>query len=221
MQNYPLTMSFDLWSMPHRMTVRNAEGSTYMQATRSKTLKEKIEVVTYQNHRQQSYTVAADALLSLKPIHSILNQQGQSISTIQLNSLWRDCQYNIFDGGKLIFQVQEETNPRRSTAFLVVVVATFALAAFASQMPLLGAVGVFPCLIVMIGLYATRTGHFLNPIYTVKRPDGRRVMQFAKIPELNLHNSRFSIKSIDRVSSTEEYSALFAIMLMILGRYQD
>jgi hypothetical protein len=221
MQNYPLTLSFDLWSMPHRVTVRDAEGSTYMQATRSKTLKEKLEVVTYQNHQQELYNVAADSLLSLKPSYGIWNQQGQSIGNIQLQSIWWDCKCNVSDGQKVIFQVQEETNPRRFTALLLVVMMAIGLAGFASHVPMLHTFGLFPFLFAIIGLGAAGTGHFLNPIYVVKRPDGRRVMQFAKIPELNLHCSRFSIKSIDRVSSTEEYSALFAIMLMILGRQQD
>jgi hypothetical protein len=219
MATYPLILSFDLWSTPHKMTLKHAEGSTYMQAARSLTLKEQIEVTTYQNHQPQVYKIAAERLLSMRPVYNIWHPQGRTIGTIQRQNrnLWWDSQYNVHDGKNRIFQIQEESNPRRFTALLLVAMMALGLAGFASHVPMLHTLGVFPFLGAIIGLGAAGTGYFLNPIYTVNRSDGRRVMQFAKIPELNLHHSRFLIKSLDQVSETEEHSALFAIMLMILN----
>jgi hypothetical protein len=219
MQNYPLILNYNLWSVPHTMRVTDAQGHTCIQMGRSLTLKQQIEVTTYQNHQQQVYTIAAEKLLTLKPIYDIWNPQGQTIGTIQRRNLkfWWDAQYNVWDGKKLILQLQEESNPRWLTALLLVTVMAFGLAGCASQIPMLRLLGLLLTFVSIMGLSAFSTGHFLNPLYSVKRPDGKRVMQFAKIPEFNLHNSRFSIKSIDQVSETEEYSALCAIVLMIMN----
>jgi hypothetical protein len=217
MANFPLILNFDLWSVPHKMTLKDAAGTTYMQAARSLTLKQQIEVTTYENHQQQVYKVEAERLLSMRPVYDIWHPQGQTIGTIQPSNRWWDPQYNIYDGKTLIFQVQAERNPRWFTILLLIALMAIGLAGFASRDPTLHTLGVFPFLIAIIGMNAVATGHILNPIYTVKRPDGRRVMQFAKIPEFKLRHSRFSIKSIEQVSETEEHSALFAIMLMILG----
>jgi hypothetical protein len=216
MASYPLTLHFDLWSTPHKMIVKDAKGSTYMQMSRSLTLKHQIEVATYQN-QQQTYKIAAEGLLSRHPVHGIWNQQGQMISTIERYS------YKVYDGRNLLFQVGKEDDPR-SQPIRYLIFAMMMIGFLLIYANPIGPVIMFSLALILtalIGSITCASGQLINPpIYTVKRPDGRRVMQVAMIPELTLHHSQFSIKLIDSVSPTEEHSALFAILLKILYEHR-
>jgi hypothetical protein len=50
----------------------------------------------------------------------------------------------------------------------------------------------------------------------VKRPNGRLVMRFAKVPSWHPYLSEFSIKAIETVNDAEESQALLGIILLIL-----
>jgi hypothetical protein len=215
MATFPLTLKINQGAIPYKMTVKDYAGTTFMQAVQLRNLKRQIEVTTYQNHQQQIYQVTQEKLLSMRPVYDIWNQQGQTIGSIALQNALGSYQYNVFDGKNCIFQTQKEPNPHRAKAsliFLTIVIVLLSLVFYLpTMMPLL-------CVFAGIGAFAARSGYFGTPTYTVKRPDGRRVIQFAQIPGFNFNQLQFSVRLLDRISATEEHSALCAITLMLLER---
>jgi hypothetical protein len=215
MATFPLTLKIDQGSIPYKMTVKDAAGSTCMQAVQLRNLKRQIEITTYQNHQQQIYQVAQEKLLSMRPVYDIWNQQGQTIGTIALQNPLGNCQYNVFDGKNCVFHAQRESHPPRVKVLLLGITIAIVMLSLIVYVPTM-----MPLFAVVfgVGLFASRGGYFGTPTYTVKRPNGRRVMQFAQIPGFNLNQLQFSIRLLDRINSTEEHSALCAITLMLLER---
>jgi hypothetical protein len=207
MHSYPLILNYDLWSVPHKMTVKDAQGITHMEAVRSLTLKQQIEVTTYSQHQQQVYKVAAERLVATRPLYDIWNQKGQTIGTIQRQKPWWKCHYIIHDGKKLLFRIEEE-NPRILSAILLMSGIGLSFLGISSHISPLQTLG-------MVLLMAIGGGYILNPIYIVKTADHRRIIRFAKIPSLS-HRSQFSIQAIDTIGEAEESKALFGILLLVL-----
>ncbi len=214
MATFPLTLKIDQGSIPYKMTVKDAAGITLIQAVQSRQLKRQIELTTYQNHQQQTYQLVQEKLLAMRPVYDVRNPQGQTIGTIQLQNALGSG-YDIFHGQNCILQTQSETNPLRVKVILIVVSIAIALLSLIFYVPTMA-----PLLFIFIGvaMFASRGGYFGVPTYSVKRPDGRRVMQFAQIPGFNLNQLQFSIRLLDRVSPAEEHSALCAITLLLLER---
>lgn len=216
MTNFPLTLNIAQGSIPYKMTVKDAAGTTLMQAVQLAKLKRQIEVTTYQNHQQQVYQLAAEKLMAMRSVYDIWTQQGQTIGTIASQNALGSYQYNIFDGKNCIFQTQQEPNPRQtrnSWIFLAICIALMGLAFYQPMM--------MPLFLIFCGIggFALKRGYLGSTTYSVKRPDGRRVMLFTQIPHLKLSQVQYSVRLVDRVnSSTEEYFALFAITLILLER---
>jgi hypothetical protein len=223
MATFPLTLNINQGSIPYKMTVQDSEGTTFMQAVQLRNLKRQIEVTTYQNHQQQIYQLTQEKLLSMRPVYDIWNQQGRTIGTIALQSAMRGDQYNVFDGKNCVFQTQIEPGPhdphgvRNLLIILTVAIVLLSLTYFyaPTMLPLLCAL----CGVLSgMGTFAGRSGYFGTSTYSVKRPDGRRVIQFSQVPGFTWNRLQFSIRLLDRISPTEEHAALCAITLMLLER---
>jgi hypothetical protein len=214
MQAYPLTLIFDLWAvLPNKITVKDLTGSTLMRVERALTLKHKVEVTAYARSQQQIYQVEAENL-ALNPAYDIWDR-GQTIGQIQRQDPWWKCDYNIYDGQRLMFRIQEE-NPRSLTAVLLISAVTVSFSCLKTPVPSLRLLGMGLLGLVLLMLMAIGAGYLFNPIYTVKRPNGRVVMRFAKVPSWHPYLSKFSIKAIDAVNDAEESQALLGIILLIL-----
>jgi hypothetical protein len=215
MQAYPLTLIFDLWAvLPNKITVKDLMGITMMRVERALTLKHKVEVTAYRQRSQpQVYQVEAENL-ALNPAYDIWDR-GQTIGQIQRQDPWWKCHYNIYDGQRLTFRIEEE-NPRSLTALILVSAVTVSFIGMKTTVPSLRLFGIGLFGWAMLMLIAIGAGYLFNPIYTVKRPNGRVVMRFAKVPSLHPYLSKFSIKAIDMVNDAEESKALLGIILLIL-----
>jgi hypothetical protein len=214
MQAYPLTLIFDLWAvLPNKIIVQDLRGSTLMQVNRALTLKHKVEVTAYQQSRQQVYQVEAENL-ALNPTYDIWDQ-GQTIGQIQRQDPWWKCHYNIYDGQRLTFRIDEE-NPRSLTALLLTGMVTVSFLCMKTAVPTLRLFGIGIFGWAMLMLMAIGAGYLFNPTYTVKRPNGRLVMRFAKVPSLHPYLAKFSIKAIEPVNDAEESKVLLGIILLIL-----
>lgn len=214
MQAYPLTLIFDLWAvLPNKITVKDLTGSTLMQVNRALTLKHKVEVTAYQQSQQQVFQVEAENL-ALNPAYDIWDR-GQTIGQIQRQDPWWKCHYNIYDGQRLTFRIQEE-NPRSLTAVLLAALVTVSFICMKTAAPSLRLFGIGIFGWAMLMLMAIGAGYLFNPVYTVKRPNGRVVMRFAKVPSLHPYLAKFSIKAIDTVNDAEESKALLGIIMLIL-----
>ncbi len=180
---------------------------------RALTLKHKVEVTAYQQSQQQVFQVEAENL-ALNPAYDIW-EQGQTIGQIQRQDPWWKCHYNIYDGQRLTFRIQEE-NPRSLTALLLMSAVTVSFIGMKTPVPSLRLLGIGVFGLTMLMAMAIGTGYLFNPVYTVKRPNGRMVMRFAKVPSWHPYLSEFSIKAIDAVNDIEESQALLGIILLIL-----
>jgi hypothetical protein len=216
MTNFPLTLNIDQGRIPYRMTIKDAAGTTVMQAVQLANLKRQIEVTTYQNHQQQIYQLSAEKLVAMRSVYDIWTQQGQTIGTIASQKALGGDQYDVCDGKTCIFQTQRDPNPRQtrnSWIFLAIAIALLGLTCYQPMLLLLF------CLFCGIGGAALSRGYLGSTIYSVKRPDGRRVMLFTQIPHLKFSQVQYSVRLVDRVSSSiEAYFALFAITLILLER---
>ncbi len=185
MQAYPLTLIFDLWAV----------------------LPNKITVKD----------LAGSTLMRVDDLRSgiALWERGQTIGQIQRQDPWWKCDYNIYDGQRLTFRIQEE-HPRSVTAVLLVSAVTVSFVCLKTPVPSLRLFGMGLLGLAMLMLMAIGAGYLFNPIYTVKRPNGRGVMRFAKVPSWHPYLSKFSIKAIDAVNDAEESQALLGIILLIL-----
>jgi hypothetical protein len=216
MTNFPLTLNIDQGRIPYKMTVKDASGTTLMQAVQLAKLKRQIEVTTYQNHQQQTYQLTAEKLMAMRPVYDIWTQPGQTIGTIASQKALAGEQYDVSDGKTSIFQTQREPNPRQTRSLLIFLAIAIVLLGLTFYQPTILAI---VCVFFGISTFAFRGGYFGGTTYSVKRPDGRRVMLFTQIPHLNLNQVEYSVRLLDRVSSsTEEYFALFSITLILLER---
>jgi hypothetical protein len=216
MTNFPLTLNIDQGRIPYKMTVKDAAGTTLMQAVQLAKLKRQIEVTTYQNHQPQIYQLTAEKLMAMRPVYDVWTQQGQTIGTIASQKALGGEQYDVSDGKTSIFQTRREPNPRQTRALLIFLAIAIGLLSLTFYQPTMLAI---VCVFFGLGTFAFRGGYFGGTTYSVNRPDGRRAMQFVQIPDLNLNQLRYSVRLLDRVSSsTEEYLALFAITIILLER---
>jgi hypothetical protein len=214
MQAYPLTLIFDLWAvLPNKITIKDLAGSTLMRVDRALTLKHKVEVTAYQQSQQQVFQVAAENL-AINPAYDIW-ERGQTIGQIQRQDPWWKCHYHIYDGQRLMFRIQEE-HPRSLTALLLASAVSVSFICVKTAVPSLRLFGIGLFGLAMLMLMAIGAGYLFNPIYTVKRPNGRVVMRFAKVPSWHPYLSEFSIKAIDPVNDAEESKALLGIIMLVL-----
>jgi hypothetical protein len=219
MATFPLTLNIDQGSIPYKMTVKDAAGTTFMQAVQLRNLKRQIEVTTYQNHQQQTYQLTQEKLLSMRPVYDIWNQQGRTIGTIALQSAMRGDQYNVFDGKNCIFQTQIEPDPHSHGVRNLLIMLTVAIVLLSLTYSYAPTMLFLLCVLGSVGTtFAGHSGYFGTATYSVKRPDGQRVIQFSQVPGFTWNRRQFSIRLLDRISHTEEHSALFAITLMLLER---
>jgi hypothetical protein len=207
---YPLTLTIVSRTSDQKITLETAQGGTLLQGQELLSrLKGKIDLVSYQRQRQQSLCIEADQVFSLNPTYAIWDDRGRSIGMIQRGAWW-NAQYQIYQGQRLAFQTVVEDAGR---LWIAIVCMGLFVAGCLLVSQIIGR-----CLIGLgfIGLLAVNTGYLCNATYWLQRPDGRRVMQFAKVPSLGSHRSQFTIRAIERLNESEELPALLGIILMLL-----
>jgi len=193
MLQYPLNLTFKVWTWsPGKASVTDNQGKLlFMVRQKAFRLKEAITVYGDEQETTSLYHMKADRIIDFSARYNFTDKNGTVIGGVKrkgMQSLW-NARYNIFDGGtdeNATFTIQED-NPWVKVGD-----------ALLSELPL-------------VGLFS---GYFLNPTYSVKRPDGSVVMRMAKTP--GFLSRHFTIKKVDQLSDREEPQAVLSLLMMIL-----
>jgi uncharacterized protein YxjI len=193
MLQYPLNLTFKIWTWsPCKASVTDNQGKLlFMVRQKAFRLKEEITVYGDEQETTSLYHMKADRIIDFSARYNFTDKNGTVIGGVKrkgMQSLW-NARYNIFDGGtdeNATFTIQED-NPWVKVGD-----------ALLSELPL-------------VGLFS---GYFLNPTYSVKRPDGSVVMRMAKTP--GFLSRHFTIKKVDQLSDREEPQAVLSLLMMIL-----
>ena len=186
---YPLTLTFKLWSLAPQLALQDATGETVF-CIRQKLfkLKEVIGVFADLQRTQLKYEIKADRIIDFSARYNFVDNNGKTIGAVKrrgMKSLWR-AHYDIYDGDTAIFTISEQ-NP-----WVKVMDTLFA------EIP-------------VIGLF---TGYVFNPTYVVNRANGNAVMYLEKQPAFL--SRIFSIKQVDQLSGNEEAQVLLSLVMMLL-----
>ncbi|MGB3200913.1 MAG: hypothetical protein WBA99_08420 [Nodosilinea sp.] len=186
---YPLEITFKIWTIAPRLTVTNADGNVvFFVKQKLFKLKEAIGVFADEAQTQRLYDIKADRIIDFSARYNFTDSHGAVIGGVKrqgMRSLWK-AHYDIFTPVNSDLHIQEE-NP-----WVKVLDSLF------QEVPILGAL----------------SGYVLNPKYLVKRSDGTVVMRLEKQP--SLLSRKFIVKPIDQLSPQEETQALLSLIMMIL-----
>lgn len=193
MLQYPLNLTFKIWTWsPNKVSVTDSQGKLlFMVRQKAFRLKEAITVYGDEQETTSLYHMKADRIIDFSARYNFTDNSGTVIGGVKrkgMQSLW-SARYNIFEGGtddNAILTIQED-NPWVKVGDTLL-----------SELPL-------------VGLFS---GYFLNPTYSVKRPDGNVVMRLAKTP--GFLSRHFTIKKVDQLSDREENQAILSLLMMIL-----
>jgi hypothetical protein len=193
MLQYPLNLTFKIWTWsPNKVSVTDNQGKLlFMVRQKAFRLKEAITVYGDEQETTSLYHLKADRIIDFSARYNFTDNTGTVIGGVKrkgMQSLW-SARYNIFDGGtneNAVLTIQED-NPWVKVGD-----------ALLSELP-------------FVGLFS---GYFLNPTYSVKRPDGSVVMRLAKTP--GFLSRLFTIKKVDQLSDREETQAILSLLMMIL-----
>lgn len=186
---YPLEITFKLWSFAPQMSVVNASGTPifYIHQRLFK-LREAIGVFADRHRTQLRYEIKADRIIDFSARYNFHDANWQTVGGVKrhgLKSIWH-ARYDIYDGDSVVFTIREE-NP-----WIKVLDSLFA------EIPI---VGIF-------------TGFVFNPVYLVSRLDQNIVMRLEKKPALL--SRIFTIKQVDALTNDEETQILLSLMTMLL-----
>ena len=186
---YPLELTFKLWSLSPQLTVQDATGTPIF-CIRQKMfkLKEAIGVFADLQRTQLRYEIKADRIIDFSARYNFFDNIGKNIGAVKrhgLKSLWR-ARYDIYNEDQVIFTISEK-NP-----WVKVMDTLFA------ELP-------------VVGLF---TGYVFNPVYLVTRPDGNTVMSLEKRPAFL--SRIFTIKQVDQLSEHEQTQILLSLVMMLL-----
>lgn len=151
-------------------------------------LKELIHVFADTARTQELYNIKADRIIDWSARYNFSDDAGRVIGALKrrgMKSLWK-AHYDIYDGDKVVFTIQEE-NP-----WIKVLDTLFA------EVPI-------------VGLF---TGYVFNPAYIVQRPDGRQVMRLEKVP--SFLSRIFNVKALDHLTPQEEPQVLLSLKMLLL-----
>lgn len=186
---YPLEITFKIWTLAPKITVTNADGKVvfFVQQKLFK-LKEAIGVFADEAQTRRLYDIKADRIIDFSARYNFTDSNGAVIGAVKrkgMRSLWK-AHYDIFNNANSDLHIQEE-NP-----WVKILDSLF------QEVPILGAL----------------SGYVLNPKYLVKRSNGTVVMRLEKQP--SLLSRKFIVKPIDQLSAQEETQVLLSLIMMIL-----
>ena len=186
---YPLEITFKVWTLAPKITVTNADGKVvFFVKQKLFKLKEAIGVFADESQTRRLYDIKADRIIDFSARYNFTDSSGVVFGAVKrkgMRSLWK-AHYEIFNNANSDLYIQEE-NP-----WVKILDSLF------QEVPILGAL----------------SGYVLNPKYLVKRNDGTVVMRLEKQP--SLLSRKFMVKPVDQLSPQEETQVLLSLIMMIL-----
>lgn len=188
--NYPLTLSFKLWSVSTQVSVNDAAGNPVC-FVHKKWFKLKEHLVVYRDQSmQQVYcNINADSIIDFSASYNFSDAAGQLLGGVRrrgMRSLWK-AHYEVYDEQKHQLMTIEEENP---------------------MIKLLdGLVGDVPGLNLL-------SGYILNPKYIIKDGRGQPIIRITKSP--SFFEASFKIEAlVQGIDPVDELRILLGTLMMV------
>ena len=199
MQNYPLDLSFKIFTIGDRIRVTDATGRQIAyDRKKSFRLKEDVTVYTDEEQKETLYRIRTDQVLDFGATYEITASDGRPIGAVRrqgMSSLWRST-YDVLDvGGAEVGTIREE-NPWISLANGLITLPFDFL-----PIPFLDLVA------------ESLDGLLFNPAYLVEL-SGKELLRVQK--RRSFLEGRFHIEKRDDFPQEEEDLLLAGVLMMVL-----
>ena len=189
MLNYPLKLSFKVFTFAPQVKVTDATGQTVLYVRRKiMTMKDDVKIYADEAQQEQLYQINADRMIDFSANFRINTTDGRTLGTLRrkgLRSIWR-ATYPIADANGQDAGLIHEENPWVKV-----------IDGLAEEIPVVG------WLVVLL----------LNPKYLVEL-NGRPVLRLRKLPSLLART--FSLEHMDTLTDEEERLVLSSVMMMLM-----
>ncbi len=189
MQDYPLDLSFKIFTIGTRVEVVDASGRQVAYVRKKKfRLREDVTVYRDEGQNEALFRLKADRIVDFGASYAVTAPDGRLLGSIRrrgVRSLWRSAYAIVDAGGKEIGGIREE-NPWIKVA---------------------------DGLVQMIPFAGALDGLFFNPAYRVDL-GGETVLRLLK--QRALLESRFRLEKTGNFSETEEGLLLAGVVMMLL-----
>lgn len=189
MQDYPLDLSFKIFTIGTRVEVVDASGRQVAFVRKKKfRLREDVTVYRDEGQNEAHFRLKADRIVDFGASYAVTAPDGRLLGHVRrqgVRSLWRSAYAIVDAGGKEIGGIREE-NPWIKVA---------------------------DGLVQMIPFAGALDGLFFNPAYRVDL-GGETVLRLLK--QRALLESRFRLEKTGNFSETEETLLLAGVVMMLL-----
>lgn len=191
---YPLELSFKIFSIGSRISVTDASGALVAYARqRAFRLREEINIYADEDQQQHLYTIQANQVLDFNASYAITAPDGNQLGSVGrrgMRSLWRASYDIVNPSGNQIGSIHEEDPWVKAVDGMI------------GAVPVVGAV----------------TGYFLHPAYLVD-VNGSTHFRVQKQPAF--FEGRYKMEQHNGVAGPEQDLILpSAIMVLLLERYR-
>ena len=186
---YPLDLRFKIMALAPQLAVTDASGKLvfYVRQKLMK-LREQVTVFADQEQTRPVAQIQADRILDISATYNFEDPQGRRFGAVRragLKSIWK-AHYEVLKDGAPVFTINEDN------AFVKFVDGLL------TEIPVIGLI----------------SGYVFHPAYSVRRPDGTRVLHVRKKPAL--WEGKFSIERESDIAPDEEALATLSILMMIM-----
>ena len=189
MQDYPLDLSFKIFTIGTRVGVVDASGRQVAYVRKKKfKLREDVMVYRDKGQREALFRLKADRILDFGASYAVTSPDGRILGHLRrqgVRSLWRSAYAIVDAGGKEVGDIREE-NPWAKVA---------------------------DGLLDMIPFAGVLDGLFFNPAYRIDLR-GETVLRLRK--QRTLLESRFRLERTGSFSEAEEDLLLASVVMMLL-----
>lgn len=187
--NFPLQLRFKKLALAPQLSVTDADGTLrfYVKQKLFK-LKEAVTVFGDREQREPLFQIRADRIMDFRARYEVTDRSGTPVGAVRregARSIWR-ARYEVLRGDTQVMRIQEE-QPW---------------------------VKVLDSILGGIPVVEFFTGYFLNPAYSVSRPDGTRVLRLVKEPALT--EGKFRIEKHAEMDPREQELGVLSLLMMTL-----
>lgn len=187
---FPVKFTFKVTTLANDFVAKDANDQT-IAYVRSKLFRFKEDVNVYEDETRSilKYNIKANQWIDWSATYIFTDASGNDVGRVMrkgAKSLWK-AHYEIYDENQ-----QQDLLIKENNGWIKVGDAVL------SEIPILGML----------------TGYFLNPSYTVSRPDGTPVIHLKK--DASFFGRRFTLTKLNEFEKGEEERVILGLMMMIL-----
>lgn len=186
---YPLKLSFTLFSLSQQIAVTDASGGMVLYVKQKLfRFKERIEVFADAEMKQKRFEINADRMIDFSANYRFTDAAGNDWGAVRregMRSLW-SAHYDVYDEDSIDMTIREEEPWKRMVEGIL------------GDIPIVGFAVIY----------------WLNPSYLVFAADGTKALRAVKKP--SLLERHFEIEKLAELDPDDELRALLALIMMVM-----